>query len=189
MRKFAVYLSIIFVIAAVLLPPSSVAQESSNPNSHNDNEMDMPGMNAMSSNQTNMQPHSLIEAMEQHATSGTDAEPNSTPLEMVMHKQGKWMLMFHGEVFVNELQQTGSKERRLTAAQLFTDNIRMTSSWNWPRSTITSWRRIPHFRSMLRRSAILPSGLQLSHTGRRRRKIPLLRLVIIFRIPPISRTR
>ena len=109
MRKFAIYLSFIFVIAAVLLPTSSVAQESSNPNSHNDNEMDMPGMNAMSSNQMNMQPHSLIEAMEQHATSGTDAEPNSTPLEMVMHKQGKWMLMFHGEVFVNELQQTGPR--------------------------------------------------------------------------------
>jgi len=109
MRKFAVYLSFIFVIAAVLLPTSSVAQESSNPNSHNDKETDMPGMNAMSSNQMNMQPHSLIEAMEQHATSGTDAEPNSTPLEMVMHKQGKWMLMFHGEVLVNDLQQTGPR--------------------------------------------------------------------------------
>src|SRR5436853_2566490 len=57
MRKFAVYLFGIFVIAAVLLPTSSVAQESSNPNSHNDKEMDMPGMNGMSSNQIDMQPH------------------------------------------------------------------------------------------------------------------------------------
>jgi hypothetical protein len=52
---------------------------------------------------------SLIEKLEQHATSGTDAEPDSTPAPMLMHKQGNWLLMFHGEAFINEIQQTGPR--------------------------------------------------------------------------------
>ncbi|MGH9515178.1 MAG: hypothetical protein ACRD3P_05815 [Terriglobales bacterium] len=45
----------------------------------------------------------------QHTMSGTDAEPNSTPSEMVMFKKAGWILMFHGEAFLNELQQTGPR--------------------------------------------------------------------------------
>jgi hypothetical protein len=44
-----------------------------------------------------------------HTTSGTDAEPNSTPTEMLMMRKGSWTLMFHGEVFLNDLQQTGPR--------------------------------------------------------------------------------
>lgn len=53
--------------------------------------------------------HSLLELLQQHATSGTDAEPNSTPAQMLMVTKGKWTLMFHGEAFLNELQQSGPR--------------------------------------------------------------------------------
>jgi hypothetical protein len=69
----------------------------------------MPGMGPTTSETMNTQPNSLIELLEQHATSGTDAEPNSTPFEMLMRKQGNWTLMFHGVLFLNEIQQSGPR--------------------------------------------------------------------------------
>jgi hypothetical protein len=56
-----------------------------------------------------MQSHSLIELLEQRATSGTDAEPNSTPFEMLMKNKAGWTFMFHGEAFLNEIQQSGGR--------------------------------------------------------------------------------
>lgn len=61
----------------------------------------MPGMNA--------QPKTLVEEIVQHATSGTSAEPNSTPISMLMTMKGNWMLMFHGQAFLNALQQSGPR--------------------------------------------------------------------------------
>ena len=52
---------------------------------------------------------SFLSAIEQHSTSGTDAEPDSTPAPMIMKMESGWMLMFHGEAFLNETQQTGSR--------------------------------------------------------------------------------
>ena len=54
-------------------------------------------------------PKTFIKAIEQHATSGTSAEPNSTPAPMLMAMRGKWMLMFHGEAFLNAIQQSGPR--------------------------------------------------------------------------------
>lgn len=56
-----------------------------------------------------MRPHSFIEFLQQHAVSGTDAEPNSTPIPMLMTMQHSWMLMFHGEVFLSDIQQSGPR--------------------------------------------------------------------------------
>src|SRR5579859_2776612 len=56
-----------------------------------------------------MQPEGLIEFITLHTTSGTDAEANSTPSEMIMFKKRSWMFMVHGEAFLNELQQTGPR--------------------------------------------------------------------------------
>jgi hypothetical protein len=56
-----------------------------------------------------MQSRSLIESLLQHATSGTDAEPNSTPVSMLMVTKGNWTFMFHGEGFLNEIQQSGPR--------------------------------------------------------------------------------
>jgi hypothetical protein len=74
----------------------------------------MPGMPAMDTRKPgaekmSMQPESLVEARLQHATSGTDAEPNSTPIEMLMTTKGNWRLMFHGEGFLIETQQSGPR--------------------------------------------------------------------------------
>lgn len=97
MRNFLFYLTV-----ALILCRTSAAQDTNHT-------MNMPGMSGMGPDDMTMQPASLIEALEQHAISGTDVEPNSTPLEMFMRKEGNWMLMFHGEVFLNELQQTGPR--------------------------------------------------------------------------------
>ncbi|HSB74201.1 MAG TPA: hypothetical protein VLC12_01050, partial [Terriglobales bacterium] len=44
-----------------------------------------------------------------HADSGTSVQPASTPRPMLMTSVGKWRVMFHGEAFVNELQQSGPR--------------------------------------------------------------------------------
>ena len=72
-------------------------------------DMNTPDMDGMDHHNPSVQAHSMLESIEQHATSGTDAEPDSTPTPMIMHKKGSWMLMFHGETFINEIQQTGPR--------------------------------------------------------------------------------
>ncbi len=52
---------------------------------------------------------SLIEQIIHHGTSGTTAEPNSTPSHMHMIVKGKWTLMFHGVAFLNSVQQSGPR--------------------------------------------------------------------------------
>ncbi len=54
-------------------------------------------------------PRTLVEEVQHHGTSGTSAEPNSTPIPMLMTMKGKWMLMFHGEAFLNSIQQSGAR--------------------------------------------------------------------------------
>ncbi len=51
----------------------------------------------------------LLDAIEMHAASGTDVEPISTPHSMWMADRSGWKLKFHGNFFVNELQQTGPR--------------------------------------------------------------------------------
>jgi hypothetical protein len=65
----------------------------------------MPGMD-MSSMQMNMKPPAtLIEAELAHTTSGTSAEPPSTPVSMLMRDYRGWTLMLHGTAFVSDTQQ------------------------------------------------------------------------------------
>lgn len=52
---------------------------------------------------------SLVDLLEHHAASGTDAAPASTPEHMMMIMKKRWTFMFHGEAFLNELQQTGPR--------------------------------------------------------------------------------
>lgn len=56
-----------------------------------------------------MHPHTFLEEIQHHATSGTSAEPNSTPMPMLMTIYGAWRLMFHANVFITEEQQTSSR--------------------------------------------------------------------------------
>ena len=108
-------IAVLYLIAVMSLSFSSPAQEDGSkmdtpvqvqPGGKMEN---MPGMEEMPHQSMTMQPISLIEDIEQHAISGTDVQPTSTPLEMVMRQKGNWMLMFHGEVFLNEVQQSGPR--------------------------------------------------------------------------------
>ena len=106
--------AVLFLVAIITLSLSSLAQdkvpETDAPGQAQGGTMqNMPGMAQTTSQTMNMQPNSLIEVLEQHATSGTDAEPDSTPFEMLMSQKGKWTLMFHGVVFLNGIQQTSPR--------------------------------------------------------------------------------
>jgi len=63
----------------------------------------------MESGSTNEQPETFIEEIMLRGGSGTSAEPNSTPIPMVMSMKGKWMFMFHANVFVVDEQQSGAR--------------------------------------------------------------------------------
>jgi hypothetical protein len=83
---------------------------------------DMPGMSGMPKSMPmpsmTMQPHSFIESLQMRATSGTDAEPVSTPFEMLMTTRGGWTWMLHGVAFLNDIQQGGPRG----ADKLFSTN-------------------------------------------------------------------
>lgn len=66
----------------------------------------------------------LLEVVAQHAISGTDVEPASTPMHMIMRQHGGWMLMFHGEAFLTQMQQTGPRG----ADKLFAANWAMVTA-------------------------------------------------------------
>lgn len=56
-----------------------------------------------------MHPQTFMQEILHHATSGTSAEPNSTPNPMLMTMHGPWMLMFHANAFLTEEQQTSPR--------------------------------------------------------------------------------
>jgi hypothetical protein len=55
-------------------------------------------------------PTSLIDAELAHTTSGTSAEPPSSPVSMLMNEYRGWMLMVHGSAFVSDIQQHASTD-------------------------------------------------------------------------------
>lgn len=59
----------------------------------------------------NMRSDSFIQEILNHTSSGTSAEPNSTPAAMLMTRRGRWMLMFHANVFVLDEQQSSPRGR------------------------------------------------------------------------------
>ena len=56
-----------------------------------------------------MPSETFIQEIRHHATSGTSAEPNSVPAPMVMSMKGNSMLMFHGNAFVVDTQQSSPR--------------------------------------------------------------------------------
>jgi hypothetical protein len=69
---------------------------------------DMAGMDPHGMS-TEMTAGSLLQEIGNHDTSGTSAEPDSTPVPMLMTSKGAWTLMFHGMAFVSDIQQTGPR--------------------------------------------------------------------------------
>jgi hypothetical protein len=66
----------------------------------------MPGTGMAQTDAGAMRPKNFLEEIEEHAGSGTGAEPNSTPVPMVMGMKDGWMLMFHANAFVLDTQQS-----------------------------------------------------------------------------------
>ena len=85
-------------------PDSEISQQSSSDN-------DMHPMHGDDHDMMSMQSDSLLQLIQHHATAGTDAEPNSTPNDMIMTMKRDWMLMFHGVAFLSDTQQTGPRGR------------------------------------------------------------------------------
>lgn len=56
-----------------------------------------------------MQPQTFLQAIVGHTSSGTSAEPVSTPTPMLMTHKAGWMLMFHANVFVLDEQQSSPR--------------------------------------------------------------------------------
>jgi hypothetical protein len=81
----------------------SAASQSTAPGK--DRDAQMPGMQ----HSPPAQPPSFIDEILGHETSGTSTEPNSVQAPMIMVQKGNWMLMFHGELFLNFLQQSGPR--------------------------------------------------------------------------------
>ena len=71
---------------------------------HSQQHCRMPGMHAGKAGEK-----TLIATLLQHTDSGTGMQPASTPVPMLMTMAGKWRVMFHGEAFLNELQQRGPR--------------------------------------------------------------------------------
>ena len=93
---------LVCVLAVVVLHLSLSAQVANDPTGHQ--HARMPGMVMEEQAQA-----SFIESIPHHSTSGTDAEPTSTPAEMLMVSRGAWHLMLHGEAFLNATQQSGPR--------------------------------------------------------------------------------
>jgi len=97
----------VLCVLAVFFSVFSPAQDSTTGGSTPTTDMD--GMGGMSQSKLGMESHSLVETVVEHASAGTDAVPNSTPTEMIMFENGGWKLMFHGELFLDDIQQTGTR--------------------------------------------------------------------------------
>src|ERR1700681_968631 len=69
----------------------------------------MPGMQMDENDMMNMHPETFLQEIVHHATSGTSAEPNSTPTPMLMTMRNNWMLMFHANIFVLDEQQNSPR--------------------------------------------------------------------------------
>jgi hypothetical protein len=87
-------------------PSMPVADQSQNPGVDHSQ---MPGMQMPQAGAMNMRSDTFIQEILNHTSSGTSAEPNSTPVPMLMTKRGPWMLMFHANVFVLDEQQSGPR--------------------------------------------------------------------------------
>ena len=61
--------------------------------------------------QSVMSADTLIQAEQQHGSSGTSIEPASTPVPMLMRDAGAWRLMLHANAFAANTQQQAANER------------------------------------------------------------------------------
>ncbi|HEY6444790.1 MAG TPA: hypothetical protein VIY66_15745 [Candidatus Acidoferrales bacterium] len=102
---------LIAVLLLLFLSAASRAQQTDLASTAETEGMDMsqmPGMK-MAQSGMNMQPETFVQEILAHDTSGTSAEPDSTPAPMLMKVAHSWTLMFHANVFVLDEQQSGPR--------------------------------------------------------------------------------
>ncbi len=107
----------IFVFATALWPSSLLSQQpaSGDPMAEHQGMPqsggEMQGMNMPmdKGNTMKMHPENFLQEIVHHSASGTSAEPNSTPVPMLMTMKNNWMLMFHANVFIVDEQQSSER--------------------------------------------------------------------------------
>ena len=106
MTKGLVQPGMVLAVVLTVFGQALAGQESPTPNPHAQHQMNqMP----MSHAGMNMAPASFIDSIRLHTSSGTSAQPDSTPAPMLMIESGGWSLMLHGEAFLNVQQQSGPR--------------------------------------------------------------------------------
>jgi hypothetical protein len=95
----------IAVLSFLLSCGVAVAQEPGK----QDDMQSMPGMKMGPESQMNIAPETFVQEILAHDTSGTSAEPDSTPVPMLMRTKGAWMLMFHANLFLLDEQQSSAR--------------------------------------------------------------------------------
>lgn len=96
-------------LMSLLVPAMAVAQTGSMAAVQQSEEEKTADMQMDENHSMNMYPETFIEEIIHHGTSGTSAEPNSTPVPMLMTTKNNCMLMFHANVFVLDLQQSSER--------------------------------------------------------------------------------
>ena len=84
--------------------PADAVQEMPGMDPKEARSMQMDGNGSM-----NMHAETFVQEIMHHGASGTSAEPNSTPVPMLMSRKKNWMLMFHANAFVVDEQQSGPR--------------------------------------------------------------------------------
>ena len=100
---------VVICVVWMLVAGCAAQTQSENPSNGDPASHDSMSRMQMSGQEMGMESHSLIDLLQRHVTSGTDAEPNSTPLNMVMARKADWTLMLHGEGFLADIQQSGPR--------------------------------------------------------------------------------
>jgi hypothetical protein len=104
-------IAVVFVICT--WPSVTLGQDTgrmqSMPEMPNMSGTDQPKSNNSASRLLTMEPKTFLQEIVGHDSSGTSAEPNSTATPMRMAQKGQWILMFHANAFVADIQQSSAR--------------------------------------------------------------------------------
>ncbi len=112
MRPFSALLRTILASLLLLPVPAGAQQSKKDTGMQGMPGMDdgkMQGMQMGGDGLITMHPETFLQEIVRHGASGTGAEPNSTPVPMLMAAKGAWTLMFHANAFVVNEQQSSPR--------------------------------------------------------------------------------
>ncbi len=109
MRMFLAAALCCFLLSAMAVARQTEKNSDDMQNMPGMDQKQMPGMQTDENGRMNMHPETLLEEIVHHGASGTSAEPNSTPVPMLMTVKSNWALMFHANVFVMDEQQSSQR--------------------------------------------------------------------------------